>query len=313
MHNVRIVLGYDLPASRLMDVAGIILSVIGTAASIAQWTQQISERNETLDELAATVSRLSNILEFLRSKSEREELNEIVGLEVLALGSVLRKTLEHIQIWRHRNVKRSLLAIVRPSYVIDRLQEDARKLSQQTIELLFAFSAVGFTNTGRPNMRKWIRNEEVGEFWENRIGLDVKCLFPCVSDVSQKFFAPTQQFRDAMKTWFPRQLDDVHLNYLLLRLDEYNIGGVNVRVLDDFAGSESLQVRIAAYLSLRATNPGNNNSELPTPLLVWVDDNPTNVAGFVQFARDLGIHVVQFTSTGETKFWIDQNLGNRDF
>src|SRR5271154_3477185 len=93
MHNVRIVLGYDLPASRLMDVAGIILSVIGTAASIAQWTQQISERNETLDELAATVSRLSNILEFLRSKSEREELNEIVGLEVLALGSVLRKNL----------------------------------------------------------------------------------------------------------------------------------------------------------------------------------------------------------------------------
>lgn len=116
-----------------------------------------------------------------------------------------------------------------------------------------------------------------------------------------------------MKSWFPRQLDDVHLNYLLLRLDEYNIGGVNVRVLDDFAGSDSLQVKIAAYLSPIATGATDNSSELPTPLLVWVDDNPTNVARFIQFARDLGIHVLQFTSTGETKFWIDQNLSNLDF
>ena len=173
----------------MIDIAGIILSAIGTAASIAQWSEQISERNETLDDLNATVSRLSNILEFLRSKVEREELNEIVGLEVLALGSVLRKTLEHIQIWRNRNIKRSLIAVVRPSYVIAKLQDDERKMSQQTIELLFAFSAANFTKTGRPNMRKWIRNEEVGDFWETQIGLDVICFSSGIADMSEVFFA----------------------------------------------------------------------------------------------------------------------------
>ncbi len=95
---------------------------------------------------------------------------------------------------------------------------------------------------------------------------------------------------------------------MLLRLDEYKIGGVNVRVLDDFAGLESLQVRIAEYLSQATTNIPGNNSELPTPLLMWVDDSPNNVSGYVDSARDMGIHVLQFTSTGEAKFWIDQRV-----
>lgn len=108
--------------------------------------------------------------------------------------------------------------------------------------------------------------------------------------------------------WFPRQLNEVDINNLLIRLDEYRLGGVSVKVLDDFAGSESLWVKIAAYLSLTAKNIVRNNLQLPTPLLLWVDDNPKNVAGYIEFARNLGIHVLQFTSTGEAQFWINQNL-----
>ena len=96
---------------------------------------------------------------------------------------------------------------------------------------------------------------------------------------------------------------------LLFRLDEYNIGVVNVRVLDEFVGFESLQLKIASYLNLSRRDEAAKSSELPTPLLVWVDDNPKNVERFVQFAQNLGIHVLQFTSTGEAKFWIDQNIG----
>jgi hypothetical protein len=118
-------------------------------------------------------------------------------------------------------------------------------------------------------------------------------------------------------------LDDIHLDWLLLRLDEYNIGGVNVKVLDDFAGRESLQIKIAAYLSEASTADGAITPSspiplvspraptLPIPLLVWVDDQPENVEFEVQYAKDLGIHVLQLTSTGEAKLWIDQNLGKQ--
>jgi len=95
---------------------------------------------------------------------------------------VLKKTLEHIQIWRDRNIKRSLIAIIRPSHVIAKLQNDERKMSQQTIELLFALSAANFTDQGRPKVRQWIRNHEVADFWEKQIGFEVttgsNCFLP---------------------------------------------------------------------------------------------------------------------------------------
>jgi len=49
-------------------------------------------------------------------------------------------------------------------------------------------------------------------------------------------------------------------------------------------------------------------SELPLPLLLWVDDNPDNVIHTMQFAEELGVCVVSITSTHDAKEWIDMNL-----
>jgi hypothetical protein len=134
---------------------------------------------------------------------------------------------------------------------------------------------------------------------------------------------------------------------LLLRLDEYNIGGVNVTTLDDFVGTKSLQAIVAAYnqgqpLRLPRVNTPTTTHSLPdsgvwstssqvssssgidqtsinmsesitrrlqTPLLVWVDDNPQNNKRHIKYADQEGLPVLEMSSTAEAKIWIDENLG----
>jgi hypothetical protein len=50
-------------------------------------------------------------------------------------------------------------------------------------------------------------------------------------------------------------------------------------------------------------------NELKLPLLVWVDDNPIHNTCEVSYARELGINVVQLTSTALAEAWIDEHSG----
>src|ERR1700738_1732914 len=99
-----------------MDFAGIISSAALTISAIAKWDDEISERNETLIDISTAVARLSSILDLLRKKAETGELNTIIGPEILALGAVLKKTLEHVEIWRNRRGRKGILALFNPSY-----------------------------------------------------------------------------------------------------------------------------------------------------------------------------------------------------
>jgi len=51
-------------------------------------------------------------------------------------------------------------------------------------------------------------------------------------------------------------------------------------------------------------------SQLPTPLIVWVDDRPQNNRHLVEFAQSEGVHVIELESTALAKAWIE---ANRDF
>jgi len=57
--------------------------------------------------------------------------------------------------------------------------------------------------------------------------------------------------------------------------------------------------------SLIQAVPGH---ELRTPLLVWIDDGPENIAYEVAEARRMGIYVIEMTSTAMAKAWVDANL-----
>jgi len=57
--------------------------------------------------------------------------------------------------------------------------------------------------------------------------------------------------------------------------------------------------------SLIQAVPGH---ELRTPLLVWIDDRPENIAYEVAEARRMGIYVIEMMSTAMAKAWVDANL-----
>jgi single-stranded DNA-specific DHH superfamily exonuclease len=53
----------------------------------------------------------------------------------------------------------------------------------------------------------------------------------------------------------------------------------------------------------------NSITEIKLPLLVWIDDNPINNIYEASYARELGINVIQLTSTALAKAWIKENSG----
>jgi hypothetical protein len=135
-------------------------------------------------------------------------------------------------------------------------------------------------------------------------------------------------FKTAVKRWYPTNLEDSVVENLLLRLDEYKTNIVNVTTLDEFAGTESLQIKIAAYRrsQITQTPPGDSDhlpdisSLMPIPqsrtlsslnkhLLVWIDDRPDNNTHLIKYAEQLSVAVLQLQSTAEAKVWIDENLG----
>ena|SRR5271156_1796645 len=147
------------------------------------------------------------------------------------------------------------------------------------------------------------------------------------------------ELENALSAWFPKELDAQAMSNILCRLDEYKIGCVNVTTLDDFAGTKSLQMKIAQYMQpstkigvRRTTVPllssqigssegygddisilteqlSLSETRLTTPLLIWVDDNPHYNTKHVDYAQSLGVSVIELYSTAEAKLWIDENLG----
>jgi hypothetical protein len=53
----------------------------------------------------------------------------------------------------------------------------------------------------------------------------------------------------------------------------------------------------------------NKTTEIKLPLLVWIDDNPINNTSEVSYALELGINVIQVTSTALAKAWIEEHSG----
>ncbi|OCH92759.1 hypothetical protein OBBRIDRAFT_410484 [Obba rivulosa] len=92
---------------------------------------------------------------------------------------------------------------------------------------------------------------------------------------------------------------------ILLRLDEFAVGGITPSSLDRFVGDGTIQESIDRlwrehYAIPTASGPVN-------PLLVWVDDNPDYIEKEVENATRLGITVYSLPSTAAAKAWIDAN------
>jgi len=51
------------------------------------------------------------------------------------------------------------------------------------------------------------------------------------------------------------------------------------------------------------------SQEAYTPLIIWVDDNISHKVNLTDYAKGLGIDIHTFTSTVDSKAWMDQILG----
>ncbi|KAF9552256.1 hypothetical protein CPC08DRAFT_296457 [Agrocybe pediades] len=102
---------------------------------------------------------------------------------------------------------------------------------------------------------------------------------------------------------------------ILMRMDEYNIGGVTVDNFASALGKENLRAFVRRYINGKPKIPESPSSggssslkmALKTPLLVWVDDEPKNNRSKVPKAQEMGITVIQLTSTAVAKAWIEDN------
>jgi hypothetical protein len=117
----------------------------------------------------------------------------------------------------------------------------------------------------------------------------------------------------------------------MLWLDEFGAGGVTPSRLDEISAGGSLKDVLNIYLrtgNFLSLNPmgkqllrydisdgpipsptSETNHQIRLPLLVWIDDNPINNVGEVAHAHDLGINVIQLTSTALAKSWIEEHNG----
>ncbi|KZT60692.1 hypothetical protein CALCODRAFT_98273 [Calocera cornea HHB12733] len=152
---------------------------------------------------------------------------------------------------------------------------------------------------------------------------------------------PPAAFILSLKAWYKSGLTESTCNNLLVRLDEYSVGGITPSSVESFAGGKSLRSVIEAFKkqehrpskllqvpSLPAGSQQPSGREAGTsesstrartrsapavpasyhlPLIIWVDDEPANNLHKVAFARSLGITVIELSSTALAKAWFDAN------
>ncbi|KAG6890770.1 hypothetical protein C0992_012743 [Termitomyces sp. T32_za158] len=229
-------------------------------------------------------------------------LNAFVGL-----GDILMRTKEHLAACsknRRSHSVDSFLGFLIPSRVIQQLVRDEEQLSHQLTIILFSFSSSSFirehlsahVKIPDPLHFRTIRNEEVFDFWRDYLGVKV-------------LFAQTDRFLEALKYRFGNRLTDAARRRLFMRLDEFNIGGVAASTLERFVGDESLEhaVQIFQTIATEKPLPKTPKNDKMLPLLIWVDDRPENNFEEVQFARKLGVCVLEFPSTALLKDWMEEN------
>ncbi|THH13135.1 hypothetical protein EW146_g7054 [Bondarzewia mesenterica] len=320
-----------------MDPISIVSAVVSTALTIQQWIDQSKSRNTIIRELSTTVSRISTILSPLFASLPSND-STLVLVDAAAhldtttltclqdMGEVLGRTQDHLSLWsdKRRGKRATLLSFLSPSTVINELRDDEKILTQRLSLLSFALQVFAFRAAQLPlptrpvSTLDLLRSAEVKRFWVDKIGGDVFC-------------CSGKQFCVALSHWINIHLDETTCDTLLLRLDEFAVGGVTPSSLDRFVGRQTLreaigqlgiiqgnQLLIQLFNTMLITLCRWAGTRFPVsvkpielrtvrPLIVWIDDVPDNNEYLIDSARALGIIVIKLTSTAAAKVWINAN------
>ncbi|TFY61481.1 hypothetical protein EVG20_g7040 [Dentipellis fragilis] len=317
-----------------MDPLGIATSVISTALAIEAWIDQRRRKDASLVELWHTVSRLAVILAPLQPKpsaatststsavSTTSTWDKVDDPAITTCLQDMRELLQRVQddlvLWEEKRTRpaAALLEFLRPSAVLARIEEHDRRLARRADTLAFAlqvyFLRRAYRDTGRPETETEkekeplpppsaldeVQNAEVKQFWEERVGQEMS-------------FIDGPGLCRELGTWLGAALDRTTCDTLLLRLDEYAVGGVAPGSLDGFVGQRSIRSAIAGLGVLGGLAASRQFEPIDVskvkPVLVWIDDRPENNVEFVAEAERLGITVIILTSTAAAKVWIEAN------
>ncbi|KAF9456833.1 hypothetical protein BDZ94DRAFT_1314782 [Collybia nuda] len=307
-----------------MDALTIIVTVCTLAKSIKEWIEACSEKKAVTRQIAQTVDQVQHILSPLQEGDLAAQIEpQTLGI-VKSIGSSLTKTQEHLFVWRVRPSRR-ILAMLSPSSVVKELKEDDSQLKQQLIMLIASISVIGFVEKLRKRhpihpssivgqsipvlpqsvVLGPISNKEVREFWSGYVGAEL----PYISG---------DEFCTRLGVWMGQVLDTTTRKGLMLRIDEFAIGGITPADLQSVVGTGSLRGFVNIYSKDSSLSPSTSSSlqkrdwwytnpnkqKVALPLLVWIDDHPLANIGIVREAQNRGINVVQLKSTAIAKDWV---------
>ncbi|KZO92658.1 hypothetical protein CALVIDRAFT_557417 [Calocera viscosa TUFC12733] len=325
-----------------MDPISIVTSVCAVAAALQVWLSARAEQSEITHTLGLTVGRICAIILPFQAAETVDRLDPAVVDTFRGLGDALARTRDHLLlleggepqgksksgVGKGKDVLKRAVNFLRPAEVSKKLRDDERQLTNQLVLVLFGVTMQSFFKNSVPgqggsNARDQtqsdvvlssVENQEIREFWRDYVGAKIVCV-------------PPQIFISSVKAWFKAGLPESTCKHLLLRLDEYAVGGITPSSLENLAGGLSLKEVIEGFKVQNESKshhlaiekaPGtvrhSKESSLPVyseypdlPLIIWVDDNPSNNIEEVAFARSLGISVIELRSTALAKSWFEEN------
>ncbi|KAF9456832.1 hypothetical protein BDZ94DRAFT_1241245 [Collybia nuda] len=305
-----------------MEFLAVVTTVYALAKSIHTWVEEYEEKHATIRQISGIISQIQHILMPLQDDRDPIEIEPQTLGAIRSIGGALKKTQEHLVVWKHRRSSR-IFAAFSPSSVIKQLKEDERQLSQQLILLLTSIAVVGFVQKQRKrrsliprSIGSWekqesvvlasIGNFEVKQFWRAYVGAELA-------------YISGDEFCDRLAIAMDEKFEVSMRKRLLLRLDEFAIGGVTPAALEDLVGMGNLRGLVNMFSADSSPTPAYpsqtqkwwslkaKSSRIALPLLVWIDDNPESVVEGIREAQGMGINVIHLTSTALAKDWIEAN------
>lgn len=196
------------------------------------------------------------------------------------MGAALKRTKEHLLVWEYKRTHR-LSSLFIPSTALGQLKYDAQQLDQQLMLLLTSLAIVQYSHSqnsssagsefesgssvvpivagatrNRATVLDWVENREVKEFWRGYVGEKVRhvdhfAVFVHLNGGGKYYqiqFISELEFRSRLSSWLGETPSSVSFGQLMLRLDEFGVGGVTPSHLDEIAAGNSLKDVLKMYM-----------------------------------------------------------------
>lgn len=241
-----------------MESLPIIMAVYTLATGISIWLEKRAEKERTIKGISETISQIQNILLPLKT-TRLGSIDKPVFDSVRSMGAALKRTKEHLLVWEYKRTHR-LSSLFIPSTALGQLKYDARQLDQQLMLLLTSLAIVQYSHSqnsssagsefesgssvlpivagatrNRATVLDWVENREVKEFWRGYVGEKIQ-------------FISELEFRSRLSSWLGETPSSVSFGQLMLRLDEFGVGGVTPSHLDEIAAGNSLKDVLKMYM-----------------------------------------------------------------